>query len=65
MPAPPAAIEPPPSAARDALDKAAPSSPAITVPPAVAPSAPVAPMAAAIAGAATSAQGMSIRMVYF
>ncbi|MGU6065334.1 hypothetical protein [Enterobacter hormaechei] len=55
MPAPPAAIDPPPRAARDALDKAAPSRPAITVPLAVAPNAPVAPIDAAIAGAAIPA----------
>ncbi|MCV5942294.1 hypothetical protein OFN64_37040, partial [Escherichia coli] len=49
------AIEPPPKAAKDALDSAAPLKDDIAVPPAVVPKTPVAPMLAAIAGAATPA----------
>lgn len=54
-------MEPPPNAAKDELDNAAPLKFAITVPPAVVPSAPVAPIVAAIAGAAMPAVAIPTR----
>lgn len=54
-PAIPAARDPSPRSARDALDKVTPSSHAIIVPPAVVQGMPLVPIDAAMAGAATPA----------